>query len=126
VTSLLSQKKDIKRQQVLIDRMKAEEELQKEEARQRAREKVLKDFEKVQGAGGSGRNTPTTTTITVSSSRKTLTATEGGADERGTKRKFELDVDEVERVSKEFEDAALRQIEKDQVRFMRNVSEVTP
>jgi len=48
VTSLLSQKKEIKRQTLMLDKMKEEEEVERQMARQQARERVLADFEKLQ------------------------------------------------------------------------------
>jgi hypothetical protein len=104
--------------------MRADEENAKILARQKARERVLADFERAQGAGGGGRRdkstTPATTGSTTDVSEVTVVkATQNGdgvEGERGVKRKFELDVDEVERVSRESEEAALRQIELEQVR----------
>ncbi|BGP09537.1 hypothetical protein JCM10049v2_005410 [Rhodotorula toruloides] len=98
LTSLLDQKKDIKRQQKLLERMRAESEAEMATARAAARERVLKEFETAQSSLGSK-----TTQGKVSAT---------GADEekvgpRGTKRTFELDEDEIDRLTKEATDEAL-------------------
>ena len=100
VTSLLSQKKDIKRQNVLLDRMRAESEQEMAAARAAARERVLREFESAQTSLGSK--------TTAGKASITGPAT-GGAEKNGagTKRKFDLDEDEIERLAKEATDEAL-------------------
>ncbi|BGP17747.1 hypothetical protein JCM10213_005329 [Rhodosporidiobolus nylandii] len=98
LSSLLSQKKDIKRQQALLDRMRAESEAEMAAARAAARERVLKEFETAQSSLGSGRT-------------QGKTAATGAKDEtagpRGTKRAFELDEEEIDRLTKEATEEAL-------------------
>lgn len=103
VTSLLSQKKDIKRQNLLLERMRATEEDELQSARAAARERVLKEFEHAQ----SGLSSKAT-------AGKVMAGTQGNSngekegEARGTKRKFDLDQDEMERLAKEGEDEALK------------------
>ncbi|BGP41505.1 hypothetical protein JCM10449v2_005494 [Rhodotorula kratochvilovae] len=97
VTSLLDQKKDIKRQQVLLERMRAESEAEMASARAAARERVLKEFETAQSSLGSGSKP------TAGGATKV-----GEAGPRGTKRTFELDEDEIDRLTNEKTDEALR------------------
>lgn len=103
VTSLLDQKKDIKRQNILLERMRAESELEMATARAAARERVLKEFETAQSGLGS------------KSTEGKVSAT--GADKegnpRGTKRAFELDEDEIERLTSEAIDEAANRMAKE-------------
>ncbi|GAA5998488.1 uncharacterized protein JCM10292_002731 [Rhodotorula paludigena] len=93
VTSLLAQKKDIKRQQLLLDRMRAESEAEMAASRAAARERVLKEFETAQTSLGS-----------KTTAGKVVAATDGP---RGTKRTFELDEDEIEKLMKEATEEAM-------------------
>lgn len=93
MTSLLAQKKDIKRQQLLLDRMRAESEAEMAASRAAARERVLKEFETAQTSLGS-----------KTTAGKVVAATDGP---RGTKRTFELDEDEVEKLMKEATEEAM-------------------
>ncbi|KAF8646656.1 hypothetical protein AX16_007154 [Volvariella volvacea WC 439] len=104
-TDLLAQKKDIKRQKDKLEALKKEAEEERERARQAARERVLRDFEKGQLglSGGTG---------------VTTSATNG--EPRGTKRKFEFDTSTVEGLAREAEEAALQQIEKEQAEALRH------
>ncbi|KAK4698206.1 nitric oxide synthase-interacting protein, partial [Phenoliferia sp. Uapishka_3] len=68
LNSLLSQKRDIKRQTVLLDRMRATEEEERVLARSAARQRVLKEFEHAQsglGSKGTVGKTLASTTGTV-------------------------------------------------------------
>lgn len=118
VTSLLSQKKEIKRQQALLEKMKVEEEQEREQAREQARQRVLEDFERTQsGVGSSGSRTAVSATgrpIGNNASTTVSTSTVEPGSERGVKRKFELDDSEVASLAKEQEDKALKQIEREQ------------
>ncbi|KAF8577662.1 hypothetical protein K439DRAFT_1418045 [Ramaria rubella] len=105
-TDLLAQKKDIKRQKERLEALRLEEEEERERVRESARQRVLRDFEKGQLGLGIGRNLD----------KDTKGA--GGADaseSRGTKRKFDFDLDKAEVMARDAEDAALRQIELEQV-----------
>ncbi|BGP25951.1 zinc finger protein, nitric oxide synthase-interacting protein [Rhodotorula toruloides] len=98
LTSLLDQKKDIKRQQKLLERMRAESEAEMAAARTAARERVLKEFETAQSSLGS-KTTQGKVSATGADDEK--------AGPRGTKRSFELDEDEIDRLTKEATDEAL-------------------
>ena len=83
--------------------MKQQEEAERALAREAARERVLQDFEKTQTVGGSS----------VIATSKYKSAGDGA--ERGVKRKFEMDGDQVEKLVAESEERALRQLETEQV-----------
>lgn len=89
--------------------MREEEEQERQAARQLARERVLRDFEKLQsGAGTSALADSSTSNNTVDP-----VAIES-IGERGTKRKFALDEQEVTRLQEEHEEKAMRDIEREQ------------
>lgn len=136
VTNLLSQKKEIKRQTLLLEKMKEEEEAERQLARQQARERVLADFEKLQNGagpssltststnpsttriGGSSTSaTPSTSASTPSETNAASTTTTStiGGNERGLKRKFALDDTEVSRLQEEQEEQAMKLIEQEQL-----------
>lgn len=106
-TDLLTQKKDMKRQKDKLDVLKKEAEEERTRAREVARERVLKDFEKghLGLSGGSSL---------IGTANSTSTA-EG----RGTKRKFEFDATTAETLAHEAEEAALLQIEKEQAELLK-------
>ncbi|KAF8064971.1 hypothetical protein FPV67DRAFT_1419013 [Lyophyllum atratum] len=107
-TDLLSQKKDIQRQKQKLEALKEEAEEEKERAKEAARERVLRDFEKGQ-LGLSGAPSAAGT------------KSGGDADEsRGMKRKFAFDSSTVETLAREAEEAALREIEREQAEALRN------
>lgn len=85
--------------------MREEEEQERQAARQLARERVLRDFERLQSGAGAS---------TVSNSATTSSTVESVAADRGTKRKFALDQDEVTRLQDEQEEKALKEIEREQ------------
>lgn len=100
VTSLLKQKSDIKRQNVLLERMRTESEEELAAARAAARERVLREFETTQsGLGSKG----------IAGKKSSAGKVDEKDDDaaRGTKRKFDLDEDEIERLAKEATDEAL-------------------
>ncbi|KAK4046620.1 hypothetical protein OIO90_006490 [Microbotryomycetes sp. JL221] len=101
VTNMLSQKKDIKRQTVLLERMRAESEQEMALARVSARERVLKEFESSQTALASKGSTNTTSGLKGE-------AAMGHNVVAGSKRKFEFDEDELERRTREATEEALR------------------
>ena len=133
MTSLLSQKKEIKRQQALLDKMKVEEEQERLLARQHARQRVLEDFERLQSgagpskrvAGPSGNASASSTAVLSnaatlpSSSHITAETQLPGEGERGVKRKFELDAGAVSRLADEQEQKALDLIEREQAEKRR-------
>lgn len=104
MSNLLEQKKDIKRQNILLERMRAESEQEMAEARAVARERVMKEFETAQTGLGSKAAEGK-----VSSTGQDQ---EGGA-KRGTKRAFELDEEEIERLTNEAIDEASKRMAKE-------------
>ncbi|KAF8639223.1 hypothetical protein AX17_001708 [Amanita inopinata Kibby_2008] len=110
-TDLLSQKKDIKRQKGKLEVLKREAEEERERARAAARERVLFEFEKGQLGLAGGPTTAGT---------KSIVSTNEPSEPRGTKRKFEFDTSAAEAVAKEAEEAALRQIEKEQAEALKH------
>lgn len=100
MTSLVTQKKDIKRQNILLERMRVETQEELAAARAAARERVLREFESAQTSLGSK---------TIAGKASITGPATGGAekDARGTKRKFDLDEDEIERLAKEATEEAL-------------------
>jgi hypothetical protein len=123
---VISQKAQIKAHQASLESYAAEEQLEREKARAEARDRVLRDFERGLGLGGAkiaakpkalaekkvelGRD-PAKQDVSV----KLIEGPTG--DERGVKRKFELDESAMERLAREAEDAALKAIEAEQVSF---------
>lgn len=101
IANLLAQKNDIKRQSLLLERMRAESEAEMAAARAAARDRVLREFESTQSS------------LANSSSGK-QSGTENNGDDgarvalRGTKRSFQLDEDEIERLTNQATDEALR------------------
>ncbi|KAH9171843.1 hypothetical protein EDB89DRAFT_1968987 [Lactarius sanguifluus] len=104
-TDLLTQKKDIKRQKERLDALKKEAEQEKAKAKEAARERVLSEFEK--GQLGLAAVASVTTSGT-------------DAPGRGTKRKFAFDSTAAEKLAEEAEEAALRQIEREQAAALRS------
>jgi nitric oxide synthase-interacting protein len=108
---VISQKAQIKSHQDSLSAFAATEEAERERAKQSARERVLKDFERGLSLGTPGSGV-------VSAVGKRADIPEGSTEQdRGTKRKFEFDQDAVERLAKEAEEAALSTIEAEQVSF---------
>ncbi|EGO01162.1 hypothetical protein SERLA73DRAFT_179260 [Serpula lacrymans var. lacrymans S7.3] len=107
-TDLLTQKKDIKRQKDRLEAMKKGAEGEKERAKEAARQRVLHDFEKGH-LGLSGNTTVLATTSGAASNEST-----------GTKRKLDIDSSTVETLTREAEEAALRQIEREQAEALRH------
>jgi nitric oxide synthase-interacting protein len=101
----VGQKKDIKRQKEKLEAMKKEAEEERAKARIAARERVLLDFEK----GQLFANPDVSTSTSGSDSQQA----------RGTKRKFAFDSSTVENLAQEAEEAALRQIEREQAEALR-------
>ncbi|GAA5886358.1 hypothetical protein JCM16303_002510 [Sporobolomyces ruberrimus] len=103
VSNLLEQKKDIKRQNVLLERMRAESEQEMAEARSVARERVMKEFETAQTGLGSR----------AAEGKVSSTGQDKDGNKRGTKRAFELDEDEIERLTNEAIDEASKRMAKE-------------
>ncbi|KAG5644476.1 hypothetical protein DXG03_008303 [Asterophora parasitica] len=101
-------KQDIQKQKTKLEALKREAEDEKARAKEAARERVLRDFEKGQlGLAG----TPTAAG----------TKSAGDLHEvRGTKRKFAFDSSTVENLAREAEEAALREIEREQAEALRH------
>ncbi|PPR03374.1 hypothetical protein CVT24_012499 [Panaeolus cyanescens] len=109
-TDLLTQKKDIKRQKDRLVSLKKEAEEERARARQAARERVLEEFERGQ-LGLSGG---------VSSiAAKAKAMAEADEPKTGSKRKFEFSADTVKTLAAEAEEAAMRQIEKEQAAALK-------
>ncbi|KIY44222.1 hypothetical protein FISHEDRAFT_51883 [Fistulina hepatica ATCC 64428] len=106
-TDLLTQKKDIKRQKDRLKTMEREAEEERVRARQAARERVLLEFEK----GQLGLAAAASATSTSSGASSTG---------RGTKRKFSFDKSAMETLAQEAEEAALRQIEREQAEALKS------
>ncbi|KAG6337011.1 hypothetical protein ID866_2071 [Astraeus odoratus] len=106
-TDLLTQKKDMKRQKERLEKLKRDAEEEKERVLEAARERVLKDFEKGQHG--------------LSSDLKGIVTTSGSdaKESRLGKRKLDFDSTAVETLMREAEEAALRQIEKEQAEALR-------
>ncbi|KZP17370.1 hypothetical protein FIBSPDRAFT_865040 [Athelia psychrophila] len=104
-TDLLGQKKDIKRQKERLEALKKDAEMEAAKAKEEARARVLQDFEK----GQLFAHTPAPTSTSG-------TDTQEG---RGLKRKFEFDASTVETLAREAEEAALRQIGREQAEALR-------
>lgn len=104
ITNLLSQKRDIKRQSLLLERMRAESEAEMAAARAAARDRVLREFESTQSSLAN------TSSANTARDGKQSANTDDGARValRGTKRSFQLDEDEIERLTNQATDEALR------------------
>lgn len=87
--------------------MREEEEQERQAARQLARERVLRDFEKLQSGAG-------TSALDASNDKKVDAVSIESIGERGTKRKFALDEQEVARLQEEHEEKAMLEIEREQ------------
>jgi nitric oxide synthase-interacting protein len=99
--NLLSQKKDIKRHQATVEALKAEEASERSLAREAAKQRVLSDFEQSQS-------------VMSSSSTAPKAAQDANKAERGIKRKFEMQDDEIDGLVSEAEERALKQLELEQ------------
>lgn len=108
-TDLVTQMEDIKRQKIRLEALKKEAEEERQKAREAARARVLLDFER--GQLGLAAKGPGATTTGAGPESK---------EPRGTKRKFEFDADTVEKLTREAEDAALKQIEKEQAEALKH------
>lgn len=107
-TDLLLQKKDIQRQKEKLESLKREAEEERARAKEAARERVLLEFEKGQLGLASTPSVPGTTSGI------------GSTGSKGTKRKFAFDSSTVENLAQEAEEAALRQIEREQAEALRH------
>lgn len=106
-TDLLTQKKDMKRQKDRLEKLKKEADEEREQALEAARERVLRDFEQGQLTLSSNATNPATTS-------------ESNAKEvRPGKRKLDFDSSTVQTLMREAEEAALRQIEREQAEALR-------
>ncbi|BGP56568.1 hypothetical protein JCM8202v2_004193 [Rhodotorula sphaerocarpa] len=104
LTNLLAQKKDMKRQTLLLERMRTDSEAEMAAARAAARDRVLREFESTQSSLGNG---PAPAGASAGSEGRDGGAAGDGAP-RGTKRSFQLDEDEIERLTNEATEKALR------------------
>ncbi|EPT01926.1 hypothetical protein FOMPIDRAFT_141736 [Fomitopsis schrenkii] len=105
-TDLVTQLDDIKRQKARLEAMKREAEEERQRAREAARERVLLEFEKGQ--------------LGLASTPSFATSGAASKESRGTKRKFEFDESTVETLAREAEEAALRQIEREQAEALKH------
>ena len=99
LSSLLEQKRDLKRQQKLVEQMRIDEEAERAEAREKARARVLADFERTQAS--SSRGSVSATGVQIGAKRK-IDAVVGAADT------------EVGRMMRDSETAALDKIAAEQ------------
>ncbi|KZT63145.1 hypothetical protein DAEQUDRAFT_734156 [Daedalea quercina L-15889] len=106
-TDLVTQLDDIKRQKARLEAMKREAEEERQRAREAARERVLLEFEK----GQLGLASAPTISTSGAASKESL---------RGTKRKFDFDESTVDILAREAEEAALRQIEREQAEALKH------
>ncbi|KAF5385599.1 hypothetical protein D9757_006767 [Collybiopsis confluens] len=104
----VTQKKDIKRQKERLETLKMQAEAERTRAKQAARERVLAEFEKGQVGLAAAPNKVTTSSGSTNS------------ESRSSKRKFEFDTSTVENLALEAEEAALRQIEKEQAEALKH------
>jgi len=92
--------------------MRSESEAEMATARAAARERVLNEFESAQSSLGSGsRSGASASSSSLAKVGGATKAGEGGP--RGTKRVFELDEDEIERLTQEKTDEALSKTAQD-------------
>ncbi|KAI0922774.1 hypothetical protein AcV5_009660 [Taiwanofungus camphoratus] len=106
-TDLVTQIEDIKRQKVRLESLKREAEEEKQKAQEAARERVLLEFEKGQLG-------------LVSQSSSITTSGSESTEFRGTKRKFDFSASTVETLAREAEEAALREIEREQAEALKH------
>ncbi|KAI0075173.1 hypothetical protein K474DRAFT_1664557 [Panus rudis PR-1116 ss-1] len=106
-TDLVTQLNDIKRQKLRLEQMKKEAEEERQRAREAARERVLQEFERGQLG-------------LASVSKISTPASVASAEGRGTKRKFDFDSTTAETLAREAEEAALRQIEREQAEALKH------
>lgn len=99
ISNLITQKATIEAQKREMDQWEARESRERADAKQKARERVVRDFERGMGLGSSG-----TAGKTVMSDK----VGEGAA-------KFKFDQSTVERVAQEAEDKAMRALEAEQL-----------
>ncbi|GAA94855.1 uncharacterized protein L969DRAFT_90761 [Mixia osmundae IAM 14324] len=109
VNSLLTQKKEAKRQQLVVQRVREQEEQEQAEARSKARARVLAEFEQSQSTRGIGKSSSATSTPAPSTSTS-LAIEAPPADEKSTKRKFKVEQGDIDQLQREAEDQALAQI----------------
>ncbi|KAI0649757.1 hypothetical protein C8Q79DRAFT_900609 [Trametes meyenii] len=107
LTDLITQIGDIKRQKARLEALKKEAEEERQRAREAARERVLREFER--GQLGLAATSAVSTSSRADSSEA-----------RGTKRKFDFDASAVESLTREAEEAALRQIEREQAEALKS------
>jgi nitric oxide synthase-interacting protein len=127
-TRSVVQKKDIKRQKERLEALKKEAEQEKARAKEAARERVLADFEKGQLALAAVPAVTTSGTeatgnvvhITFPFLYDLLSFYNLLLSGRGIKRKFAFDATAAEKVAQEAEEAALRQIEREQAAALRS------
>lgn len=105
-TDLVTQMQDIKRQKARLETLKREAEEEKRSAREAARERVLLEFEKGQ------LGLAATAAVTTSGAESN--------ESRGAKRKFDFSESTVDTLAREAEEAALRQIEREQAEALKH------
>ncbi|KAH9834798.1 uncharacterized protein C8Q71DRAFT_766449 [Rhodofomes roseus] len=104
-TDLVTQLEDIKRQKARLEALKREAEEERQRAREAARGRVLLEFERGQ----------------LGLANTAVVSTSGASKEsRGSKRKFDFDESTVETLAREAEEAALRQIEREQAEALKH------
>lgn len=102
-----------------------EEEAERQLARERARERVLEEFERTQSGMGSSSKAAASSVKDVRNANANVeitssTSTIGvSADDRGKKRKFALDDEEIAKLASEHEEKAMQQLEKERAEKMK-------
>lgn len=123
----VTQLNDIKRQKARLEQLKREAEEEKGRAREAARERVLQEFEKGQLGLAASTSVATTTgtdsqerMFSDSNPRPYMNDITGTQTARGTKRKFDFDATTAEKLAREAEESALRQIEREQAEALKH------
>ncbi|KAJ3500518.1 hypothetical protein NLJ89_g9757 [Agrocybe chaxingu] len=125
-TDLLTQKKDIKRQKDRLEALKKEAEEERARAREAARERVLKEFERGQLglAGGSVMSSRGGSESKTDESRGTKRKTPPGSDAASESTSkitpFSFSSETVQKFAQEAEEAALKQIEREQAEALKH------
>ena len=96
----------------MLARMREEEEQERAMIRQQARERILQDFERLQS--GAGPSSSSRATGQAGGLSKPEAIAKEVIGERGTKRKFEVDGEQFDKMITEHEEKALLTMEREQ------------
>lgn len=109
MTNLLAQRKEMKRLEKVRERQMIEEDDQRIRDEEQARLRAVEDFEAVQA--GLSAKVGTGSTIVGRQNGKVVIEQEQESGHKGTKRKFELDEEELKRIAREDRSKAKRTLE---------------